>query len=413
MKAAPMAEPRRVALLARPGEACERLRAALREAGGEIVLEADPSALTAEALSAAAPQAVLIALDPVIEDALDRFESVLGDPAIAVIFDEADLAAKREGWDAARWVRHLAAKLHQHGDVLPPGRDPDDYIPDDGTPDKSILEKSVELEPGRPITPEQRHADAQFAPFADEAASVAATVPSEPQPGVVESGGLVLTDNIDAMSLAADTSSDTATDARFKHDIADLERRISSMELVGEPIARGPDLPRGAVLILAGIGGPDAVRQLLAGIPEGFSRPILINQRLDGGRHDRLVQQMARATALPVHLAKAGTIAAAGEVYIMPPELGLADTDAGLRFEVGVPLLASMPASDSAVLLLSGSDPADVDAALGLAARGALIAGQSPEGCYDAAAPNALIARGGSAGSPTDMVKQLLQRWPA
>lgn len=399
-----MTDLRRVALLARPGEACERLRAALREAGGEIVLEADPSSLTAEALSAAAPQAVLVALDPAVEDTLDRFESVFGDPAIAVIFDEADLAAKREGWDAARWVRHLAAKLYQHDDVLPPGRDPDDDMLD-----KSILEKSVQPQPGRPMTPEQRHADAQFAPFADEAASVAATVPSEPRPGAIESGALELTDDIDAMSLAVETVSD----ARFKHDIADLERRISSMELVGEPIARGPDLPRGAVLILAGIGGPDAVRQLLAGLPEGFSRPILINQRLDGGRHDRLVQQMARATALPVHLAKAGTIAAAGEVYIMPPELGLADTDAGLRFDAGVPLLASLPPSDSAVLLLSGSDPADVDTALGLAARGALIAGQSPEGCYDAAAPNALIARGGTAGSPTDMVKQLLQRWPA
>ena len=404
MKAVPMAEPRRVALLARPGEACERLRAALREAGGEIVLEADPSALTAEALSAASPQAVLVALDPAVEDALDRFDSVFGDPAIAVIFDEAELAAKREGWDAARWVRHLAAKLHQHGDVLPPGRDPDDDIRGE-----SLLEEAVELQPGRPITPEQRHADAQFAPFADEAASVAATVPSEPQPGVAASGGLELTDDIDAMSLAVDT----ADDARFKHDIADLERRISSMELVGEPAARGPDLPRGAILILAGIGGPDAVRQLLAGLPEGFPRPILINQRLDGGRHDRLVQQMARATSLAVHLAKAGTLAAAGEVYIMPPELGLADTDAGLRFDAGVPLLASLPPSDSAVLLLSGSDPADVDTALGLAARGALIAGQSPEGCYDAAAPNALIARGGSAGTPADMVKQLLQRWPA
>src|SRR5687768_177088 len=146
MKKAPMAEPRRVALLARPGEACERLRAALREAGGEIVLEADPSALTAEALSAAAPQAVLVALDPAIEDALDRFESVFGDPAIAVIFDEADLAAKREGWDAARWVRHLAAKLHQHDDVLPPGRDPDDDMPD-----KSILARSEERRVGERV----------------------------------------------------------------------------------------------------------------------------------------------------------------------------------------------------------------------------------------------------------------------
>jgi hypothetical protein len=48
--------------------------------------------------------------------------------ALAVIFDEAELAARREGWDAARWVRHLSAKLHRHDDVLPPGSgraDPD------------------------------------------------------------------------------------------------------------------------------------------------------------------------------------------------------------------------------------------------------------------------------------------------
>jgi chemosensory pili system protein ChpB (putative protein-glutamate methylesterase) len=402
-----MTEPRRVALLARPGEACERLRTALREAGGEIVLEADPSTLAAEALRAAAPQAVLVALDPTVEDTLDRFEAVLGDPSIAVIFDEAELAAKREGWDAARWVRHLAAKLYQHDDVLPPGRDADEEF-----------DTGMQLQPGRPMTPEQRHADAELAPFADEAESVAASVPHEPQPGVVEYGGLSLTDDIDEMTPAGDTdagAADAGVDTRFKHDIADLEQRIASMELVDAPVvepAHGPQQPRGAVLILAGIGGPDAVRQLLAGLPQGFSHPLLISQRLDGGRHDRLVQQMARATALPVHLAMAGTIAKGGEVYIMPPELGVAETDAGLRFVADVPLLASLPPSDSAVLLLSGSDPADVDATLGHAARGALIAGQSPEGCYDAAAPDALIARGGTAASPTDMVKQLLQRWP-
>ena len=181
-----MAEPRRVALLARPGEACERLRAALREAGAEIVLEADPASLEAAALSAAAPQAVLVALDPAVEDALDRFEDVLGDPSVAVIYDEADLAAKREGWDAARWVRHLSAKLNQHGDVLPPGRDPDEEL---------------QPRPGRPITPEQRHAGAQLTPFADEAEANAASVPSDPLPGLEAAPiALSLTDDIDEMS---------------------------------------------------------------------------------------------------------------------------------------------------------------------------------------------------------------------
>ena len=405
-----MAEARRVALLARPGEACERLRAALREAGGEIVLEADPGTLAAEALVAAAPQAVLVALDPAVEDALDRFDAVLGDPAVAVIFDEAELAARREGWDAARWVRHLAAKLHSHDDVLPPGREP---------------EHALHPEPGRPPTPEQVHADAPFAPFADEAESLAAGVPAEPQLGHVDveaeprnmdvpMGGLSFTDDINEMTLAE--PEDAATGARFQHDIADLERRIASMELVDAlppPAAPAPEQARGAVLILAGIGGPDAVRQVLAGLPAGFARPVLISQRLDGGRYDRLVQQMTRATALPVHLAAAGVEAAPGQVYIVPPELGVDERGDRLRFVADAPLLAALPASDSAVLLLSGSDPADVDPALAHAAHGALVAGQSPEGCYDGAAPNELIARGGQAGAPADLVRLLQQRWPA
>lgn len=391
-----MAEPRRVALLARPGDACERLRAALREAGGEIVLEADPSLLAAEALSAAAPQVVLVALDPAVEDALEKFDVVLADPTVMVIFDEAEVAARREGWDAARWVRHLAAKLYQHDDVLPPGHDPDD---------------DTQLQPGRPMTPEQHHADAQLAPFTDEAESIAASVPHEPQLGATAFGGLSLTDDIDAMTL--DGNGEAISGGRFQHDIADLERRIASMGLVGEPVAPVLEPARGAVLMLAGIGGPDAVRQLLAGLPQGFSRPVLISQRLDGGRHDRLVQQMARATALPVSLAEAGTVAAAGQVYIVPPELGVVETDAGLRFTADVALLASLPTSDSAVLLLSGSDPADVDIVLDHAANGTMVAAQSPDGCYDAAAPNALSARGGNVASPADMVHQLLQRWPA
>ena len=43
---------------------------------------------------------------------------------------------------------------------------------------------------------------------------------------------------------------------------------------------------RGAVLIEAGLGGPDAVRQLLGELPEGFPRPVLVRLRLDGGRYD-------------------------------------------------------------------------------------------------------------------------------
>jgi len=400
-----MTETRRVALLARPGEACERLRAALREAGGEIVLEADPSTLAAETLRASSPQVVLIALEPSVEVALDRFDSVLGDPSVAVIFDEAELAARRTGWDAARWTRHLRAKLSGSDDVLPPGREPEhDMLP----------------LPGRPQSPEQRNAHVLLASFANEAETVAPQVPSEQVMGAAARptstfGELSLVGDapIDIPTSPVTAASDAATDVLFQNDLDDLQRRIAAMELSDAPAAPGPDQARGAVLILAGIGGPDAVRQILTALPQTFSRPVLISQRLDGGRYDRLVQQMARATSLPVHLAEAGTMAAIGNIYIVPPELGVAESNNSLRFVANAPLLAGLPASDSAIFLLSGSDPAAVDAAMAHAAHGALVAGQAPEGCYDGAAPNALIARGGNAGSPTDLVKQLLKRWPA
>jgi chemosensory pili system protein ChpB (putative protein-glutamate methylesterase) len=374
-----MAEAPRVALLAGPGAACERLRAALREAGGEIVLEADPAGLAVETLRAAVPQAVLVALDARVEDVIDRFADVLGDPAITVIFDEAELAARREGWDAARWVRHLTAKLQGHDDVLPPGREP---------AEPGQEQPRLSPPPGRPQAAEQRRAEAPIAPLVEETRSHGAEASPEPVP-----------DGADA-------------DRRFARDLADLERR--GMELApveaAPPAARAP--PRGAVLVLAGIGGPDAVRQLLAALPADFPRPVLVLQRLDGARYDRLVQQMTRAAALPVRLADAGMEIVAATVYIVPPELGVASGESGLRFVTDAPLLAALAAADSAVLMLSGADPALVGDALQHAAHGALVAGQAPEGCYDAAAAIALIARGEQAATPAGLAALLRQRWP-
>src|SRR3546814_2205406 len=86
-------------------------------------LVADPVSSDPGEAIASNPQAVLVALEPVVEDALERFDALLSSPDITVIFDEAELAAQRQGWDAARWVRHLSAKLHRHDDVLPPGAD--------------------------------------------------------------------------------------------------------------------------------------------------------------------------------------------------------------------------------------------------------------------------------------------------
>lgn len=626
--------PKRVALLARPGAASERLRGVLADAGVEGVLDADPTTLDSGTLAASGAEVVLVALDAATEESLVRFDAVLGDPAINVIYEEADLIAAREGWDAARWQRHLVAKLQGHGDVLPPGRDGADtasangngaaisaaapgvsaanaatpnvaaasavnangaasngaaapvQAPGNGTtndagavpvaaataPEPSPVAAAPEPAPAASVVPSQA---GDFDPIAaefsaqDAAAVTIVAAPLEPVSPYADSasdsdlvlastdGGFdpvaaelsehfgddalagataieppLLDNYIDAGEgqasddagyvvaplefddgdgsgsvasespvtviaapelddsaaagdlpvsaeepsypgfsiefsttyprpdpegteapvvdydtlfggsadeaaavekpeyvpptggsrfgeLSLDDGSNTAALSdtpkaadRFRDDLAQLDERISTLTLVDDTPKRGPEQPRGAVLVLAGIGGPDAVRQLLGSLPNDFPRPVLVQQRLDGGRYDKLVAQMQRATTLPVRLAEAGLAAIAGLIYIVPAELGITVSVEGIRFnEDGGDILAALPAADSAVLLLSGSDATLVDTVMNFGWAGAMVAGQSPEGCFDAAAPAALVARGGKSGQPAELAQRLAERW--
>lgn len=410
-----VSEAKRVALLARPGEARERLRVALHEAGAEIVLEDDPNALDAEALGNSAPQVVLVALEPAIEDSLERFDAVLHDPAVAVIFDEAELAARRQGWDAQRWARHLAAKLHGHRDVLPPGREED---------------VGLQLEPGLPVTPAQLHEGAEISLHLQEAAGMALELPSddfaytgsfqarETDEQVIDADAWLRSASAPAETPSAPPLPETpsavppplppAAPAASGFDLSRLE--LEPLEGGGLASAR----VQGAVLVFAGIGGPDAVRKLLADLPTGFPKPVMVHLRLDGGRYDNLVRQMERVSHMPVLLAEAGKNADAGHVYVLPGDV-VPFVDAGaVGFRPGAVIhtvIPQLPPTDSAVLLLSGSDTALVDAAAALGNEGALVMGQSQEGCYDPAAPKALAALGADLGSPAQIAQRLTDRW--
>ena len=100
-----------VVLLAEAGVARDKLHQAITNAGGRISLLAAPSEVDAAGVLASEPAAVVIALDASSEDVLDLLEPVLAQAGVLVLLEEAELAAQREGWDAQRWERHLAAKL--------------------------------------------------------------------------------------------------------------------------------------------------------------------------------------------------------------------------------------------------------------------------------------------------------------
>jgi chemosensory pili system protein ChpB (putative protein-glutamate methylesterase) len=404
------------------------MREALGQAGADIVLEADPANTSQEDVLASQPEAALIVLDAATDEALDRFDDVLSNPKIEVLFEEAELAIGRVGWDAARWVRHLRAKLGHSDSVLPPsglGAAAEPVAPDapdapehaaaPATPAPAPTFSGLELSLASDddVTPVDVHSDMDLVTFelGDEAAHYANEHGAQPSSSIAKFELELVDDtpteiSIEGLELADDHPNDAS---RFQSDMDDLNSRLSTMELVEE---RTVTPMRGAVLVLAGIGGPDAVRQLLGALPAEFPRAVLVQQRLDGGHYDKLVAQMQRATTLPVKLAVSGDALQAATVYILPPTLGVHENGQGLAFnDAPAELLTTLPAGDSAVLMLSGADAAQVDAVMKLAGGGAFVAGQALDGCYDVAAPAALAARGGQAGKPQELARRLAERW--
>ncbi|KAF1696813.1 chemotaxis protein CheB [Pseudoxanthomonas daejeonensis] len=382
-----------VALLARAGAARDRLREALDAAGALVVLEEDPAAIDAATLAAAAPQAALVALEPAVEDALVALEPALEAPGLLVIFDEADLAARRDGWEAQRWIRHLAAKLHGHADVLPPGCEQDMLI---------------DLQPGHPATPQQLHAEAPFETHLVEAVALAAELPQdrpgEPLPELATS-----TSTGHDWELTHGAHAAAGRTAPESKPLPDFSR----LELVAIAEESADAVVRGAVLVIAGIGGPDAVRKLMTALPSGFSRPLLVQLKLDGGRYDNLVKQLARVSALPVAMAMPGDAIAAGTVYVLPERVGVEAKEDGMVFiDGGGEPVAALPPAESAVIVLSGAEPSRIDAVLALATRGGHVAGQALEGCYDATAVKLMAAGGAELGTPAQLAEQLGARWP-
>ncbi|MEG0184518.1 MAG: chemotaxis protein CheB [Stenotrophomonas sp.] len=425
-----------VALLARPGAARERLREALAHADVQIVLEDDPVTLEPQVLRDACPRFVVIALEAAIEEALERLEPALSDPGLTLVFDEAELAARRDGWEAQRWGRHLAAKLHGHQQVLPPGAED---------------EPSLQLEPGRPSAPPMPR-EAALQPHLEQARSWADEVPADglysppaqlhepvpleqalaalqpmlpeaplpveaaPAPDAAAQAPSAVFNDHTAWSLVDDAGNapQAAPGAAAAAGAApEPAFDTAHLSLVDLDAAMPAGARAGALLVLAGIGGPDALRRLLGALPTGLAVPVLVHMRLDGGRYGNLVKQMARVSPLPVQLAEAGQRASAGQVHVLADDIGVRAAADGLHFQTDAQgiSIAALSAEHSALVLLSGADLAHVGPALDLAAAGAWVAGQVGEGCYDPAAATAVVAAGMVAGEPQELAQVIAARW--
>ena len=575
--------PVRVALLARPGDARDQLRRALAELGASLVAEGDPADLDPGQVAGEKPTVVLVSLEPAIEDSLSRFDELLAAPGIEVMYDDAETTRQLDGWDLARWARHVAAKL-VGSDLLPPAPGGSDQVP----------EMHLTLEPGAPPTPAQQMAHAKLEDYAAESLDLSEWVPTEPSlaiSGALPSDGMVTDgsgsdaaaadddlafdldladlelaleggdaaiaattpsrpaasdlDDLDfnasefdidlsalpaeGSRLATDTESDPSalddepllahvereggpvsfssfTDEEaplgehMDDDVAALAAQLdaydaqerdpepaaidfssNAIEAADVPMVEAPapappasppratggfgslelmpmdgdhsDAPvvvafeappvreapvaskpsrlslvddlgsapvdnrptvQGALLVLAGLGGPDAVRQLLSALPPNLPAPVLLYQHLDTGKHDRLLGQLAKASQLPLDLAVEGQAAFAGRVGVLQPGVGVRFDGGGFAY-VAVKNLSdvasALPAANSVVLLLSGADPSVVPAVLALQAAGALVLAQEPSSCFDSTAAGLLINAGAFAASPADLARIVIERW--
>ncbi len=189
---------------------------------------------------------------------------------------------------------------------------------------------------------------------------------------------------------------------------------LSLDPMPGELAVAAPAAGAGAVLVLAGMGGPDAVRQLLSSLPERLSVPVLLYQHLEVGKHERLVDQLAKISRLPVQLARDGASPEAGKVSLLPAAMTATVQGNALVFHPGAltQLIAALPPEDSMVIVLSGADPQLVPMILELGESGGIVLAQDPDVCFDAGAAEAMQRQGASVYPALGLARQIAARWP-
>lgn len=113
-----------VALFFDDAELGSHLRNALSEHGAQIAHEGPLSSFDETRLRQAGVDVLVVNLDDAVDDAtLDHIYGLIESGDIPVVFNDAQASRALEGWDRARWARHLAVKALDSGAIDPPRPD--------------------------------------------------------------------------------------------------------------------------------------------------------------------------------------------------------------------------------------------------------------------------------------------------
>lgn len=143
-----------VALLYESADAAAHLSDGLSAAGVVIAYQAQTADFDRIALEESHAQVVLVNLDPSSEGDLDPIHALLDDPRYNVIFNESQTSAALEGWDQARWLRHLLAKIRGGSDADPPRPEDAEPIPDKATPPEDDATAQLQAAEFEEVEPE-------------------------------------------------------------------------------------------------------------------------------------------------------------------------------------------------------------------------------------------------------------------
>ncbi|MBC7656688.1 MAG: hypothetical protein H7147_05860 [Frankiaceae bacterium] len=266
----------------------------------------------------------------------------------------------------------------------------------------------------------------------DESVSFASFTPQEPVAGDLDADVAELAAQLEAFDkrdhateLAAHPVAEEQIEAvavvapaaapSFDFSNLALAPMENETETIAPALAAVASSGLGAVVILAGLGGPDAVRQLLSSLPDSLAVPVLLYQHLEVGKHERLVEQLAKISKLPVVLAQDGGSPEGGKVTLLPAGLSAIARDGNLAFASGTlsDLLGAVVAPESMVIVLSGADAQLVPAILVVRDGGGLVLAQDPEVCFDSAAADAMQRQGAAVYPALGLARQIAARWPA
>ncbi len=147
------------------------------------------------------------------------------------------------------------------------------------------------------------------------------------------------------------------------------------------------------VVVGASTGGPPAIRELLAGLPNGFNVPVVIVQHMASGFIAGFADWLNETSSLPVQVASDGTSLLPGRVYVAPDGLQTAvaapgrlsctsgSPENGLRPSVAwlFRSVAEVYGGHAAAVLLTGMGKDGADELRLLREKGALTAAQDEE----------------------------------